>query len=258
MVDIEQIIDEFYSLLPIKDDEVAQYVSSVFPSIQNSNNNEQYQFSYFGVHLIFMTYVYCIVWQISKLSQNRFMDTAVFARTYNGCEEKLKFHDIKSVFNLSHMPETDIINFLCLLNVDASDIGQARKLVKYRNEMAHANGKIQIASLNEFETAIKEIQSIIKCIEKKMELYIKEYYGNVLRVFLLENEYGDYNNWDDIVNEHLVVELSFSKRQLEYCTNFGLTRIKNNIEPRLTREQIIALNELHTSTVEYYTEIIEA
>ena len=54
MEDIYEILE----YLSIDDVEVNDYVSPLFDSATVTYKKAQYQFSYFAIHLIFMTYIY--------------------------------------------------------------------------------------------------------------------------------------------------------------------------------------------------------
>ena len=86
----------------------------------------------------------------------------LFARPYNGKEVKLE--EITSVFEFSKLPEKDIFEFFRLIGLDDSYVKSTKKLIDYRNEMAHATGKIQIYSQETFDNAIDEILSVKKKI----------------------------------------------------------------------------------------------
>ena len=55
---------EILDYLPIDDLEVNDYVGPLFKSSLVTYEKEEYQFSYFAVHLIFMTYIYLTIWKI--------------------------------------------------------------------------------------------------------------------------------------------------------------------------------------------------
>ena len=254
---IEDLMEKFKELYPIEDNDVDHYSSEILKCVKSNYDDERYQFAYFGVHLLFMTYLYCVIWQISKLCSSRFLDTTIFAQTYKGKEKKLKFNNIESVFDLSYMKESDISSFLLLIDMDPSFVGQIKSLVEDRNDMAHANGKIQIKTYDEYQNAIHSIEVIIKNIEKKMEVYIKNCYGTTLALFWEKGKIDNFENWESIITDYLVIGYGLSRRQTRYCTNFGLTRIKNSLEYKPTKEQLTKLNELHNATIKVYSNYLE-
>ena len=53
--------NEIEQYLSIDDLEITNYVRPLFESAIVTYEKEQYQFSYFAIHLIFMTYIYSTV-----------------------------------------------------------------------------------------------------------------------------------------------------------------------------------------------------
>ena len=110
-------LQEILNYLPINPDDeedINSYVNNVTNLIAVNYKYEQYQFAYFGVHLLYMTYIYCTAWQISQIIPDRYQDVIVFARPYSGREKDLKIEDANSIFAYSLLPEKDIENFLRL------------------------------------------------------------------------------------------------------------------------------------------------
>ena len=104
-------LQEILNYLPINPDDeedINSYVNNVTNLIAVNYKYEQYQFAYFGVHLLYMTYIYCTAWQISQIIPDRYQDVIVFARPYSGREKDLKIEDANSIFAYSLLPEKDI------------------------------------------------------------------------------------------------------------------------------------------------------
>ena len=76
-------LDEIRSYLPIDatdKEDVNTYLKNVTDSILINYSNEQYQFAYFGLHLLYITYIYFSVRKISLILPDRYRDAVVFAR----------------------------------------------------------------------------------------------------------------------------------------------------------------------------------
>ena len=116
MVDISDYTDvpylqEILNFLPVNPDDeedVLDYVQNITSLIAVNYKYGQYQFAYFGVHLLYMTYIYCTSWKISQIEPERYKDAIVFARPYKGREDELTIEDVDSVFAYSLIPEKDI------------------------------------------------------------------------------------------------------------------------------------------------------
>ena len=247
-------MDSVYELLdylPLEDIEVNDYVRPLLNSAEVTYEKGEYQFSYFAVHLIFMTNIYTTVWQVSQFYNERYNHSLLFARPYNGKEVKLD--EIKSVFEYSKLPEKDIFEFFRLIGLDNSYLMSTKKLIDYRNEMAHATGKIQIDSEEKFNLALEEIISVTKKIHTCLSQTIKDFYREKLIKYAKREIEGDFLN--DFVQIELMKNLSFSRKDLEVCKNFGLNKLKNRKITGLTREETKKIEEFHLALCSYYANL---
>lgn len=246
-------MDSIYELLdylPLEDIEVNDYVQPLLNSAEVTYEKGEYQFSYFAVHLIFMTNIYTTVWQVSQFYNERYNHSLLFARPYNGKEVKLD--EIKSVFEYSKLPEKDIFEFFRLIGLDNSYLMSTKKLIDYRNEMAHATGKIQIDSEEKFDLALEEIISVTKKIHTCLSLTIREFYREKLIKYAKGEIEGNFLN--DFVQIELMKNLSFSKKDLEICKECGINKLKNWKVSGLSKEEIKKVVGFHNSTKNYYTD----
>ena len=149
IVDYSEVprIQEILNFLPIAPDDeedVINYIQNITNLIAVNYKYSQYQFAYFGVHLLYMTYIYCTAWKIGQIEPERYRDAIVFARSYSGREKDLKIEDAGSIFAYSIMPEKDIAKLFKIVELDKSQIDVVSDLVDTRNDMAHASGKFEI------------------------------------------------------------------------------------------------------------------
>jgi hypothetical protein len=107
---------EIFDYLPIEDIEVNGYTKPLYNSAIVTYEKEEYQFSYFAMHLIFMSFIYSTVWKIGQFHKEKYEDSLLFARPYNG--SNVDFKEISSVFEYSHLPEKDIFEFFALIDID--------------------------------------------------------------------------------------------------------------------------------------------
>lgn len=245
---------EILDFLPIDDLEVNDYVRPLYNSAFVTHEKEEYQFSYFAMHLIFMTYIYLTVWKISQFHKDKYEHSLLFARPYNGKE--VDFKEIKTIFDFSHLPEKDIFEFFTLIGLDNGYIKSTKKLIDYRNDMAHATGKIQIYSVEKFDDAIREILNVTKKIHEKLSLTIKAWYKDVLLNYAKNGLTEDYATPTDFITVEFINILSFSKKDLEICKDFGLSKFKNRDDFDLTPEEIEKIKEFHEAVKEQYNNLI--
>ena len=80
-------LQEILNYLPIDpadEEDVINYIQNVTNLIAVNYKYEQYQFAYFGIHLLYMTYIYCTAWKISQIEPDRYKDAIIYARPYSG------------------------------------------------------------------------------------------------------------------------------------------------------------------------------
>jgi hypothetical protein len=247
--------DEILDYLPIDDLEVNDYINPLFKSALVTFEKEEYQFSYFALHLIFMTNIYSYIWKIGRFHKERYEDSLLFARPYNGCE--VDFKDIKSVFEFSHLPEKDIFEFFALIGVDNSYIKSIKGLIDTRNQMAHATGKFQISSVESFNGAIRELVSVLSNLQSKLNSTIREWYKSELTQYAKNSLPSDYSTITDYINDVFLNDLGFSKKDLSACNEFGLNKLKNRQLSNLTVDEVAKIVEFHEALKKRYSEIME-
>ncbi len=250
------MMEEVYQLLdylPIDDAEINNYVNPLFNSAQVTYDKEQYQFSYFAVHLIFMTYIYLTVWKISQFHKEKFEHSLLFARPYNGSDVNLK--QVRSIFDYSHLPEKDIFELFSLIGLDNGYIKSTKKLIDSRNDMAHATGKIQILDMRHFDDAIAGLLGVCLTIQKNMDETIKKWYKNKLLDFAKSGVLEEKTLPADFIDEILIGNLSFSKKDLFACSECGISRFKDRREYNFEENEYERLNNLHEAIKKKYYEI---
>jgi len=251
-------MEESYQILdylPIDDLEVNDYVTPLFNSALVTFEKEEYQFSYFALHLIFMTNIYSSIWKIGQFYKERYHDSLLFARPYSGCE--VNFKDIKSVFEFSHLPEKDIFEFFSLIGVDNSYIKSIKGLIDTRNQMAHATGKIQISSVDNFNAAIKELISVLEHLQSKLNLTIRDWYKAELLNFAKNTLPENYPTVTDYINDVFLNVYGFSKKDISACNEFGLSKFSDRTLFSLEIDELNRIKEFHKSLKKRYAEIME-
>lgn len=245
---------ELYDYLPIEEVEISDYIKPLFESAHVTYDKEQYQFSYFAIHLIFMTFIYSTVWKIAQFHKDKYEHSLLFARPYNGKEVDLK--TVGSVFEYSNLPEKDIFEFFALIDLDNSYIKSTKKLIDYRNEMAHATGKIEISSEEKFDLAIDEILSVSAKIHEKLSVTIRDWYRKELKHYAKNELDGQFGSITDYINSVFIGRYSFSQNELLVCKEFGLRDLKSRRESGLTVEEVARVVDFHETVKEKYADVI--
>ncbi len=184
----------------------------------------QYQFAYFGLHLLYMTYIYCTAWKIGQIEPERYKDAIVFARPYNGRERDLKIEDADSIFAYSLIPEKDIARLFKIIGLDRSQISAVGELVDTRNEMAHASGKFEILTEEGFDAKASSVFTSISCIHSCMDKLIRKWCKEVLLSFCC-GEYDGYDNPKDVIAEQMIQSFKLSVNELLVCNEMSVSSL---------------------------------
>ena len=163
-----------------------KYISFLWDSFQTNYENEKYQFAFLAFHMLFMSFVYSIIWQIKNNQPNDFFKALV---GYTKEVEKL-FINATSPFSFSEVGESRIFRFFKLIECDNNNIGNYTKLVKERNGIAHSNGNIFFNDQESIDAKINEILNITNEIHQFSKCLILDSF----KKFLIEN--NEPENWE--------------------------------------------------------------
>lgn len=217
---LQDIID-YLPINPVDEEDVIGYVHNITNLIAVNYRYEQYQFAYFGVHLLYMTYIYSTAWKISQMEPTRYKDAIVFARSYMGREKDLKIEDADSIFNFSLIPEKDIAKLFKIIDLDNTHIKMVSELIDYRNNMAHASGKIEILNKASCDAKTSSILDSITHIHNSMYKLIRKWYTSVLMDFC-NDKYEGYTEPIDIINEYMIQNFKLSAKELLTCNDMSI------------------------------------
>ncbi len=217
-------LQEILNFLPMNPDkeDIVKYIQNITNIIAINYKYEQYQFAYFGIHLVYMTYIYCTIWKISQIETDRYKDAIIYARPYSGKEKEFKIEEPESIFAYSIMPESDIAKIFRIIGIDNSQITNVGEYVKTRNEMAHASGKFDIPNEETFDTKVHNLYISIKNIHNKMDACIRKWYGQVLLSYC-KKEYEDYKNPQDVLLEIMIQSFKLSVNELLVCNEMSVS-----------------------------------
>ena len=218
-------LQDVLNYLPInsEDDEVSSYIQNIISLIRVNYKYEQYQFAYFGLHLLYMTYIYSIAWKISQISPERYKDAITFARPYNGREKDLNIEDGGSIFAYSLLPEKEIAKLFKVIDLDKSQISYVSDLVDARNEMAHASGKFDILTEQSYDTKAHSVMSSIENIHNCMKTLIRKWYSDLLTSFCA-GEYEEYSE-KDVIEESMIQGFNLSVKELLICNEMSVSNL---------------------------------
>lgn len=218
-------LQDVLNYLPIspEDEEVSSYIQNIINLIRVNYKYEQYQFAYFGLHLLYMTYIYSTAWKISQISPKRYKDVIAFAKPYRGREKDLNIEEAGSIFAFSLLPEKDIAKIFRSIDLDRSQISYVSDLVDARNEMAHASGKFDILTEQSFDTKAHSVISSIENIHNCMKTLIRQWYSEMLTSFCI-GEFHDYSE-EDVIIEYMVQRFNISVNELSICNEMSVSSL---------------------------------
>lgn len=220
-------LQEILNFLPIDpndEEDIINYVLNITNLVAINYKYGQYQFAYFGIHLMYMTYIYCTAWKIGQIEPERYKDAIVFARPYSGREKDLKIEDADSIFAYSLIPEKDIAKLFKIIELDKSQISVVGDLVDTRNDMAHASGKFEILTEDSFDAKVNSILSSMNTIHKCMNKPIRKWYEQVLLSFCA-GEYEEYSDPRDIISEQMIQSFKLSANELLICNEMSVSNL---------------------------------
>lgn len=217
-----QRILEFLPMEPDSDGKLGDYIAKLVNVVAINQQNEQYQFAYLGVHLLFMTYLYCSAWKISQIESERYKDAIIFARAYNGRD--LKIEEGGEIFNYSLIPEKEIAKLFKMINLDPSQIKAIHSLVTIRDELAHASGEFEILRRDSFDVKVESVISSMSAIHKCLEVLIKKWYEKEILKFS-RGEYEDYDIPRDFISEYMIQTFNLSAKELIICNTMSINKI---------------------------------
>lgn len=220
---LQEILD-YLPINPDDEEDIINYIKNITNLVNINYKYEQYQFAYFGIHLLFMTYIYCTAWKIGQIEVDRYKDAITFVRSYNGRENDLKIEDADSIFAYSLIPEKDIAKLFKIIEMDNTQISLVVSLVNTRNNLAHASGKFEIVTETSFDVKVKGIIDSVKKIHNCMNKLIRKWYSQVLLSYC-DGEYEDYKNPKDIIVEQMIQSFKLSTNELLVCNEMSVNNL---------------------------------
>ena len=227
-----QDILNFLPIEPNDDEDIQTYIQNVISLVTVNYKYEQYQFAYFGLHLLYMTYIYSTIWKISKINSARYSDAVVFVRPYSNRERDFDIENINSIFEYSLIPEKDIPRIFKLIDLDKSQISNVRGLVDIRNDMAHASGKFKILNEENFSIRANSIFASIKNIHNSMDRQIRLWFKKIL-IDYCNGEFKEYKDIKDIISEQMIQNFNLSINELLICKEMS-------VKDMITEQRILA------------------
>ena len=217
-----------------------EYIEFLWDSFQSNYQNEKYQFAFMAYHMLFMSFVYFNVWQIKQIHEE---DYNKITLGFNLC-----FEDATSPFTFSQEQERRIFTLFRFLGLEKEKIGQYKKIVDLRNEIAHSNGNIFFRFQ---ETIDEKIADILRFAEE-IQAFSKKAIQYCYKKFLIESQNEDERQYYEIgeqIKEVLVHTHYLSLEDLKFCFEFDITQLK-------TEQHFSEIEKIHEELIKEYSEEI--
>ena len=235
-----QILD--YLPRSFKTEKEQEYINFLWEAFTSNYENGKYQFAFLAFHMLTMSFVYFVIWQIKNNQPDDFNKAVIgFSK-----DIETGLLSATSPFTFSEVNESAIFRFLKLIGCDNSKIGNYTKLVKDRNNIAHSNGNIFYNAPETIDEKITQTLKLIEEIQQQSKSVIEACY----QTFLKDNhdsEAWEYADSCDQIREILIHKNYLSQKDLEICLGFNIA----NLAPVKHYDNI---KELHNSFTKEYTE----
>ena len=210
---------ELNEFLPIsfKAPNEQEYISFLWGAFDTNYENERYQFSFLAYHMLMMSFVYFIIWQIREIRMEDFKKALI---GFSGDNEKCLLGD-SSPFECSLVSERAIFRLLKLIECGNEKIGAYMALVKVRNDVAHSNGSVIFRNRESLDSKITEVLRIANEIQGYHKAVIEQHYCEFLRQSTDPNV-REHLDPDDHLREVLIKGGYLSRRDVADCLNFDI------------------------------------
>ncbi|AOC97165.1 hypothetical protein BB050_04087 [Flavobacterium anhuiense] len=201
-----------------------EYITYLWDCYQENYNNQKYQFAFMAYHMLFMSFVYFNLWQVKSIKEDDFNKIKLgFTEALGNAINPYDFsiENERKVF--------DLLKYVCASHSDVKAlIGNYKKLVDERNNIAHANGAIP------FRTDIylhKRINDILQ-YASEIQSFTKSIIQECFEKFLIESkdeETREYSIIDEQINQVLIHNHYLSIKDVGDCLEYDIHILSDDI-----------------------------
>lgn len=215
---------QIFTYLPLryKSEEKAEYVQYLWKAFENNYQNEQYQFAFMSYHMLFMSFVYFTIWKIKSIHPDDFEKISLGFDDCIQCSE--------SPFGYSKEQESKIMQIFKFWGLNER-VGEYKKLIRERNNVAHSNGNIYYKEQQSIDNKISDIIRFCNEIQEKTKPTIEQSY----KEFLSDNhsvEDSPYSTLEELLSDEFINRHYISERDIQLCCNCNISSLvsSNNYE----------------------------
>lgn len=201
-----------YLPLSFKTPKEEEYIAFLWDAFETNYRAEKYQFAFLAYHMLTMSFIYFIIWQIRNNEPKDFEKATIGF----GKDVEKALTNAGSPFAFSKLNERSILRFLKLIHCDNGKIGTYAKLVDDRNNTAHSNGNIFYNDQHSLDLKIAEILRIVEEIQAHSKPVIEHCYENFLAESY-DDEEREYADPTDQIREAFIHSHYLSHKDIEIC-----------------------------------------
>ena len=216
-----------------------EYISFLWDTFAENYDSGKHQFAFLAYHMLMMSFVYFIIWKIkSKLSEDYQKGLIGFNKN-----DEQRLLNATSPFDYSMVGESSILRLLRLIGCDSSQIGNCTKLVKDRNEIAHANGHTYYSTRSQLDDQVRKVLRSVQEIQSQSSRLIMRFYNDFLEVSC-EIDEREYTDDVDQIREVLIHNNYLSMKDVLICMEYDILRVDH--------ENATGVQALHQSLLDSY------
>ncbi len=211
------------------------YINFLWESYESNYNNRKFQFSFIAFHLLFMSLCYFQIWKIYNTHSEDFVKSLLGFEKLDEIIQKIEEQNVINraenkpleqlyPFSLSEVNESTVMIFFKLIGCDRTKIGKYKKLVKDRNEIAHANGKMIFVSNRDIDIKINDMIRLIEEIYNHSKSVLELFFKNFL-LSSREPDNREYFDDKDQLREVLIHGNYLSQKDIEHMLTFDITQL---------------------------------
>ena len=210
MIIKEEILYKISKFLPFRcgssEANYIKYLSNSFDKLSNKVDDSDISdgFAIIPFHLLFMMALNYRVLRISKDQSEKYHLALTFKKEI---KENEKIFNPSSPFDFSVFGESEVLNFFKLVGCKEDELGKIKSLIRVRNNLAHANGNIEINPEKRCEEYLGSLEIIQKLFSKSNQQLAHKFLKEIESDENIE-QFFEIRYKDNIINEYDLKEIA--------------------------------------------------
>ena len=207
---MDEMLFRISKFLPVRCDftEVSyiKYLSNSFDKLSNKIDDSDISdgFAIIPFHLLFMMALHYRALRIFKDQSENYRLAITFKKEI---KENEKIFNPSSPFDFSVFGESEVLNFFKLVGCKEDELGKIKSLIRVRNNLAHANGNIEINPEKRCEEYLGSLEIIQKLFSKSNQQLAHKFLKEIESDENIE-QFFEIRYKDNIINEYDLKEIA--------------------------------------------------